>query len=275
MYVSGLSSPVAFVQDPSQPTVQFVVEQAGRIRVIQNGALLTTPFLDITSVVGSGGERGLLGLAFAPDYATSGRFWVNFTNVSGNTVVARFLRSTGTSQQADQATRFDLVFPGGTPYIVQPFANHNGGDLHSGPDGYLYIAMGDGGAGNDPMSLAQDMTSLHGKILRIDVNVSEGIPSGVWGGIDSTPGARPSRCTVLHGHGGRINQAPDLRDASSHWAAGRGVHPLRDAAGPVGQAAGDHGVAHGVGHRDGILRAGDRGVHEHAVGAQFHGDCRV
>ncbi len=171
VYVSGLSSPVAFLQDPSQSNVQFVVEQAGRIRVIQNGALLPTPFLNITNSVGSGGERGLLGLAFAPDYATSGRFWVNFTNINGNTVVARFVRSAGNPLLADPASRFDLVFPGGTPYIPQPFANHNGGDLHFGADGYLYIAMGDGGSGNDPGNLAQDMTSLLGKMLRIDANI--------------------------------------------------------------------------------------------------------
>src|SRR4029077_2903000 len=94
-YVSGLSAPLEFVQDPSSPSVQFVVEQAGRIRVIQHGTLLPTPFLDVSGVISSGGERGLLGLAFSPDYAVSRRFFVDFTDPSGNTVVARFKRSIG------------------------------------------------------------------------------------------------------------------------------------------------------------------------------------
>jgi glucose/arabinose dehydrogenase len=178
VYVSGLSSPVAFVQAPGQSNVQLVIEQAGRIRVIQDGALRAEPFLDISAVVGSGGERGLLGLVFAPDYATSRRFWVNFTNTHGHTVIARFLRNADNPLGADAASRFDLVFPGGTPYIAQPFANHNGGDLHFGADGYLYIAMGDGGSSNDPGNLAQDMTSLHGKMLRIDVNAGAEHVSG-------------------------------------------------------------------------------------------------
>ncbi len=178
VYVSGLSAPVAFVQDPSQPNVQFVVEQGGLIRVIQNGALLATPFLDVSTAIAYGGERGLLGLVFAPDYATSRRFWINFTNVNSNTVVARFLRSTTNPLLADPSSRADLVFPGGTPYIAQPFHNHNGGDLQFGPDGYLYIPMGDGGGSNDPGNLAQDMTSLLGKMLRVDVNVGAEHASG-------------------------------------------------------------------------------------------------
>ena len=96
-YVSGLSAPVEFVQDPSSPSVQFVVEQGGRIRVIENGVLLPTPFLDVSGVISAGGERGLLGLAFSPDYAVSRRFFVNFTDTNGNTVVARFKRSIGRS----------------------------------------------------------------------------------------------------------------------------------------------------------------------------------
>ena len=116
-YVSGLSAPVEFVQDPSSPSVQFVVEQAGRIRVIQNGTLLPTPFLDVSAVISFGGEQGLLGLAFSPDYAVSGRFFVNFTDPSGNTVVARFKRSIGNPLVADPATRFDLRWDGGLGYI--------------------------------------------------------------------------------------------------------------------------------------------------------------
>src|SRR4051812_5955691 len=95
VFVTGLSAPVAFVQDPSDTTVQYVVELGGLIRVIKNGALQSTPFLNLTAAISTGGERGLLGLAFPPNYGASGRFFVNFTNTSGDTVVARFKRSTG------------------------------------------------------------------------------------------------------------------------------------------------------------------------------------
>ena len=172
-YVSGLNAPIEFVQDPSQPNVQMVVQQGGLIRVIQNGALVKTPFLDLTTDISSGGERGLLGLAFAPDYATSLRFFVNFTNIDGHTVVARFKRMAGNALQADPTSRFDLRWggPTGLRYIAQPYANHNGGHLAFGADGYLYIGMGDGGSGGDPENRAQTTTTLLGKMLRIDVNV--------------------------------------------------------------------------------------------------------
>jgi glucose/arabinose dehydrogenase len=178
LFSGGLSLPVAFVQDPAQPNVQVVVQQAGRVRVIQNGVLLDDDFLNLTSHVLSGGEQGLLGLAFSPDYATSGRIYVNFTNLSGDTVIARFMRDATNALRADPATRFDLVWPGGLPYIDQPFANHNGGNLMFGPDGYLYIGLGDGGSGNDPFHLAQNPGSLLGKMLRIDVSVGAAHPTG-------------------------------------------------------------------------------------------------
>ena len=172
--VSGLSAPVAVVQDPTQPNIQFIVEQGGRIRVVRDGQLEATSFLDLTSAVLSGGERGLLGLAFAPDYATSRRFFVNFTRKpDGHTVVARFLRSATNPLRADPASRFDLQWGGGNGYITQPFANHNGGDLQFGSDGFLYIPLGDGGSGNDPGHRAQNPTTLLGKMLRIDVDVPD------------------------------------------------------------------------------------------------------
>ena len=176
--VSGLTAPVAFVQDPTQPGVQFVVEQGGRIRVVRDGALLGGDFLNLAAAISSGGEQGLLGLAFAPDYATSRRFFVNFTNPSGHTVIARFLRSGTDSLRADPSTRFDLRWPDGNRFITQPFANHNGGDVHFGSDGYLYIGMGDGGSGNDPNHFAQNPMSLLGKMLRIDVAVPDSDPEG-------------------------------------------------------------------------------------------------
>jgi glucose/arabinose dehydrogenase len=176
--VSGLQSPVAFVQDPSNPAVQYVVEQGGRLRVVRQGTLEAAPFLDLTASVRSGGEQGLLGLAFPADYATSGRLYVNFTNAAGHTVVARFRRSAN-PLVADPASRFDLRWgPSRTPFVAQPFTNHNGGHLAFGPDGYLYIGLGDGGSGNDPQHLAQDPSTLLGKFLRIDVAVPDDHPSG-------------------------------------------------------------------------------------------------
>jgi glucose/arabinose dehydrogenase len=170
-YASGLSSPVAFVQDPTDPRIQFVVQQGGRIRVIQDGAVLSTDFLNVTGDIVSGGERGLLGLAFAPDYASSGRFFVNFTDPQGNTVIARFQRSSN-PLVANLSSRFDLLF-GQRRYIPQPAGrtNHKGGHLAFGADGFLYIGLGDGGGGNDPDHLAQNPNTLLGKMLRIDVAV--------------------------------------------------------------------------------------------------------
>jgi glucose/arabinose dehydrogenase len=178
VYVSGLTNPLAFVQDPADPAVQYVVEQGGRIRVIQNGVLQAGNFLDLSSQISTGGERGLLGLAFAPDYASSGRLFVNFTNIAGHTVIARFRRSTGNPLAADPASRFDLRWSGGTRFIAQPFSNHNGGTLVFGPDGYLYIGMGDGGSSNDPAHRAQDPNTLLGKMLRVDVNVGDSNADG-------------------------------------------------------------------------------------------------
>jgi glucose/arabinose dehydrogenase len=176
VFVTGLQAPVAFVQDPADRTRFFAVEQAGRIRAIQNRTIVQD-FLDLRSVVSAGGERGLLGMALAPDFGTSGRFFVNFTDRNGDTVVARFRRSSPLS--ADQATRFDLKWgPERSPVIQQPAANHNGGNLAFGPDGFLYIGLGDGGDASDPRHLAQNPSSFLGKMLRIDVNVPDSHPSG-------------------------------------------------------------------------------------------------
>lgn len=179
IYASGFSFPLAFVPDPVDRSVQFVVEQAGRIRAVRDGTVLPTDFLDLRSSVASGGERGLLGLAFAPDYASSARFYVNFTNLAGHTVVARFRRSAN-PLVADASSRFDLRWggAGGSAFITQPFANHNGGHLAFGPDGMLYIGLGDGGSGNDPGNRAQTPSELLGKMLRINVNVADGHPTG-------------------------------------------------------------------------------------------------
>jgi glucose/arabinose dehydrogenase len=178
LYASGFSAPLAFVQDPTDRNVQFVVQQAGRIRVVQGGSVLSTDFLNLTNSISSGGERGLLGLAFAPDYATSGRFFVAFTNPAGNYVVARFRRSSN-PLVADPGSRFDLALGGGSQrFVFHPFSNHNGGHLAFGPDGYLYLGLGDGGSGNDPDHRAQDPNDLLGKMLRIDVAVPDSNTQG-------------------------------------------------------------------------------------------------
>jgi len=178
-FVDGLVNPLAFVQDPTDRTVQFVVEQRGLIRVVRNGALAPENLLDLRGTIAATGEQGLLGLAFPPDAATTARFFVNFTNAAGDTVVARFRRSSN-PVVADMSSRFDLRWngAGGAAIIAQPFANHNGGHLVFGPDGFLYIGMGDGGSGNDPEHRAQNPSSLLGKILRVDVNVPDSDPIG-------------------------------------------------------------------------------------------------
>jgi glucose/arabinose dehydrogenase len=190
LVAQGLSQPIAFVQDPSQPNVQFIVEQTGLIRILVNGMLGGT-FLDLTTEILLGGERGLLGLAFPPDYPTSRRFYVNFTrDPDGHTVVARFLRDENNPLLADESSRLDLKWPdgmGGTiDHIVQPYPNHNGGHLAFGSDGYLYIGLGDGGSGGDPEHRAQMPGTLLGKMLRINVNVDVSDPEGY-----DVPGTNP------------------------------------------------------------------------------------
>jgi len=179
VYASGFAAPVAVVQDSTDRTVQFVVQQDGRIRAVRAGVVLAADFLDLRADVLFEGERGLLGMAIAPDFAVSGRFFVNFTNRDGHTVVARFRRS-GDPVVADPASRFDLQWNGesGRRLILQPYPNHNGGHLAFGPDRFLYIGLGDGGAGDDPQHRAQNPAELLGKMLRIDVNVPDADPTG-------------------------------------------------------------------------------------------------
>ena len=161
---TGFQSPVYITHD-GEASHLFVVEKVGRIRLIENGAVQPAPFLDIADRVGSrGSEQGLLSVAFPSDYAAGGLFYVDYTDLKGNTVVARYRRSANDPRQADPASEQKIL------QIDQPAPNHNGGQLQFGPDGYLYIGMGDGGGAGDPQDNAQNLGTLLGKILRIDVD---------------------------------------------------------------------------------------------------------
>jgi glucose/arabinose dehydrogenase len=159
---SGLSDPVDLQAAPDDTSRVFIVEKTGRIRIARGGVLLARPFLDIASLVSGGGEQGLLGLAFHPQYASNGKFYVHYTNTSGDTRVAGYSVSTDP----------DSANPAATPILSvdQPYSNHNGGQLSFGLDGYLYLALGDGGSGGDPQGNGQSLMTLLGKILRLDVD---------------------------------------------------------------------------------------------------------
>ena len=176
--VRGLRHPIAIVADPTDRSLLLIAEQGGLIRVARDGDVLDDPFLDLRAEISSGGERGLLGFALAPDYPTSRRVFVNFTNHDGHTVVARFRRHAEHPLRIDPSSRLDLEWPDGRRHIEQPFSNHNGGHLTFGPDGYLYIGLGDGGSAGDPLNLAQDTRTLLGKMLRLDVRVADDDPRG-------------------------------------------------------------------------------------------------
>ncbi|OQY91643.1 MAG: hypothetical protein B6D39_06260 [Anaerolineae bacterium UTCFX2] len=153
----------------------FIVEQAGRIQVLQAGSPLSEVFLDLTDRVGSRGfEQGLLGLAFHPNYSENGYFYVNYTDLQGNTVIARFQVSAQDVRRAAPESELILM------QVQQPYVNHNGGSLAFGPDGYLYLGLGDGGSQGDPQNRAQSTDTRLGKILRIDVDHGDpyAIPAG-------------------------------------------------------------------------------------------------
>ena len=183
--VGGLEAPVDLQAPPGDRARLFVVEQAGRIRIIRNNAVAGT-FLDIVGRVGSGGERGLLGVAFHPRYTENGRFFVNYTDRGGDTHVSEFRAQPPSSDSADPASERELLV------VAQPFENHNGGGLAFGNDGRLYIALGDGGSGGDPFGNGQSLATPLGKILRIDVDT--GTPFAVPGDnpFVATPGAFPA-----------------------------------------------------------------------------------
>ncbi len=160
----GLSRPLFLTAPPGDASRLFVVEKTGKIRVIRNGVLLATPFLDLTDSVSTGSEQGLLGLAFFPDYATSGRFIVSYTDGAGDSRLVRYRVVPGDPDRADPATAEPILT------VAQPFDNHNGGMVAFGPDGYLYVGLGDGGGGGDPLGTGQDRRDLLGSVLRLDVS---------------------------------------------------------------------------------------------------------
>ncbi len=169
-FASGLSQPVGIKHAGDTSGRVFILEQSGLIKVVKNGVVNATPFLDLTGVIdNASNEQGLLGLAFHPDYVNNGYFYVNYTRDPGPgddlTTIGRYQVSAGNPDVADTTETKILEIP-------QDAGNHNGGDIHFGPDGFLYIGMGDGGGSNDQFGHAQDILSLKGKMLRIDVNGS-------------------------------------------------------------------------------------------------------
>ena len=158
----GLEFPLDLAS-PRGDSRLFVVEKGGRIRIIRNGVVNSQAFLDLSGHVTTGAEQGLLGIAFDPAYASNGRFVVNYTDLNGDTRISAFHVSA--DPDVADASSESVLLP-----VAQPFANHNGGQLAFGPDGFLYIGLGDGGSGGDPMGNGQSLATLLGKILRIDLN---------------------------------------------------------------------------------------------------------
>ena len=158
--------PLYITSPPGDTSRLFVVEKGGRVLIVKGGAPLDEPFLDLRDQVATGAEQGLLSLAFHPAFARNRRLYVNYTDTTGSTRIAGFAASPRNPDRVDLSSRTEVLS------VPQPYANHNGGQLQFGPDGLLYVGMGDGGAAGDPQGHAQDPESLLGKILRIDVDAS-------------------------------------------------------------------------------------------------------
>jgi len=172
LVAGGFELPV-FATSPGDDRL-FVVEQTGRILVLVDGQVKPEPFLDLRGQVSGGGEQGLLGLAFHPEYANNGRVFVNYTDAGGDTQVVAYTAAGDAADPGSATTLFS---------VDQPYANHNGGWLGFGPDGLLYVAMGDGGAGGDPQGNGQNPEALLGKILRIDVDTAGAAPEIFASGV--------------------------------------------------------------------------------------------
>ena len=188
LVTSGLSSPTSITHADDQSGRLYIVEQTGKIRIVQHGVLQAAAFLDIHTLISCCGERGLLGLAFPPHYANKSHFFVYYTNTAGNIVIARYNTKPDRSL-ADPASAV-IVLTIGHP----TFDNHNGGQLVFGPDGYLYAGVGDGGSGGDPNNHGQSLNTLLGKILRIDVEGSGCVQSPPKAQNYCIPGNNPFVC---------------------------------------------------------------------------------
>ncbi len=159
--LTGLSSPVELAQSGDDRL--FIVEKGGTVKIYQNMAILSTPFIDISDQVWNSGERGLLGMAFPPDFSTSQQFYLHYSDLNGDTKISRFTASGNTGDPNSE----EVILT-----VAQPFSNHNGGKISFGSDGYLYIGLGDGGSAGDPQNNSQNLGSLLGKLLRIDVSTT-------------------------------------------------------------------------------------------------------
>lgn len=188
---SGFNRPLYLTHAGDGSGRLFVVEQGGAIWVLRDGQRLEAPFLDVSDRISQEAlsadytERGLLGLAFHPDYAENGVFFINYTNRSGSSVIARYTVSAENPDRANPASEQQLLV------VEQPYTNHNGGHLAFGPDGYLYVAIGDGGSGGDPQNNAQNLGTLLGAILRLDVSVEDGYAIPDDNPFVATGNARP------------------------------------------------------------------------------------
>jgi uncharacterized protein (TIGR03437 family) len=182
---SGIPAPTDIQNAADGSGRIFLVQQNGLIRILRNGALLPMPFLDIRAKTRASGEQGLLGLAFAPNFAASQRFYLDYTDLNGDTIVGMY-RVTANPDVADAASEVIVL------KVPQPYSNHNGGQIRFGPDGYLYIALGDGGSEGDPQKVGQNLGTLLAKLLRVDVESDPGhlhVPAD--NPLVNTPGARP------------------------------------------------------------------------------------
>ncbi|MEP6639197.1 MAG: PQQ-dependent sugar dehydrogenase [Chloroflexota bacterium] len=189
-FVDGFTAPLAIVNAGDGGKRLFIVEQGGRIRIVRDGRIVPAPFLDVGDQITSGGERGLLGLAFHPQYPDDPRVFVDYTDHNGDTQVSSFELDPGDADRLDRTSETKLL------HVGQPFANHNGGALVFDPSGMLLVSMGDGGSGGDPQGNGQSLTTWLGKILRIDIDKGQtaarayGIPADNPG-ADGADGGRP------------------------------------------------------------------------------------
>ena len=173
LIADGYKKPVFVTSYPNNEKLLYVVEQAGLIKIIQNGEKVSSPFFDINKKVVNlsrpGDERGLLGFAFHPDHINNGKFYINYMDNDGFTIVSEF--SVNSELRANHESEKIIL------KLEQPYRNHNGGDIQFGPDGYLYISIGDGGKAGDPLNAGQDLNTIFGKIIRVDIEQEPyGIP---------------------------------------------------------------------------------------------------